>query len=683
MAERDVPVLDAQPAPTVDDADVLGDVAGGEHARDRAAQLGVHGDPAAVADRQPGAAREHHVRRDARADHDRVGGQLAAGPRDHSGHAPVGTLEPVELLAAEDLDPVLAEPVMEEAGRRLAERPAERELLDHHHRAPAAELGQRGGDLAGDVGAADQDDALAGGVLADRVAVAERPQVVDALQLGAGHVQPPDVGTGGQQQLPEGDLLLRRQPSGPRLQVELHRRGARQQLDRLLLIPGGFLHERVTAALGALEVALGQRWAVIRRVGLAPDEQNRPVGAGAAQPAGAVAGGDAAADEQVIDVSVGHGDDLPPDGLLDPHGREARRDLVLETGIEDQQHLIAGLDDRVALGDEPGAVAQHRDDQRAVGQGDVADHGPGGRRPLADLELDDLEVLLFEREQLNEAVLGHLMLDQAQDQVGRRHRGLDAEQLEVVEVARVVDPGHDPLAAVLLLGHLADEDVVLVVSGDRDHQVGSLDPRPLEHPHLGGVAVLHGVLELLLDDPVAPVVGLDQGHLAVLGDQLAGEVPPHLPGPGDDDVHRCDAPSRPGVGTLVADHSLGVEHDVLGLIDGLLGRADRLQPPLGVPQGARRVGDAHHDTGDVEPALGQLGDHQIGVVAPRRRHEHIRSLDARLDQSVDLQCRSDREAASRILPRRRLVLVQSLVRERIGVEHRDLVARLERALGDR
>ena len=133
----------------------------------------------------------------------------------------------------------------------------------------------------------------------------------------------------------------------------------------------------------------------------------------------------------------------------------------------------------------------------------------GRRRVVGDHELDDLEPLLGQVEQVDEAVARHLVLDQAQDQVGRRHRRLDAEQLEVLEVPRVVDAGDDPLAEVLLLGDLADQQVVLVVAGDRDHEVGALDARALEHPQLGGVAVLDGVLELLLDGQVAAAVLLD------------------------------------------------------------------------------------------------------------------------------------------------------------------------------
>jgi len=118
-------------------------------------------------------------------------------------------------------------------------------------------------------------------------------------------------------------------------------------------------------------------------------------------------------------------------------------------------------------------------------------------------------------------VVRDLVLDQPQDQVGGRHGGLDAQELEVIEVARVVDAGHDSVAAILLLGHLTDQDVVLVVSGHGDNEVGSLNACALEYPELGRVAVLSSVLELLLDDPIAPMVGLDQRHLSVLGDQLS------------------------------------------------------------------------------------------------------------------------------------------------------------------
>ena len=132
--------------------------------------------------------------------------------------------------------------------------------------------------------------------------------------------------------------------------------------------------------------------------------------------------------------------------------------------------------------------------------------------------------------------------------------GPDAQQLEVLAVARVVDAGDDPLDEVLLLRHLADQHVVLVVAGDRDHHVGARDPGPLEHPQLGRVAVLDVVLELLLDRRVALAVRPRSGSPRALLDQLARQVPADLAGADDDRVHGArpsDADVLVVVGVLV------------------------------------------------------------------------------------------------------------------------------------
>ena len=84
-----------------------------------------------------------------------------------------------------------------------------------------------------------------------------------------------------------------------------------------------------------------------------------------------------------------------------------------------------------AAGDEALAVAQDRDQQAAFGHLQVADPAAGDAGVLAEQHLDDLQLLLLQVEQVDEAVLGHLVLEQAQDQVGRRDRGLDPEQVEV------------------------------------------------------------------------------------------------------------------------------------------------------------------------------------------------------------------------------------------------------------
>src|SRR5436190_4866077 len=126
----------------------------------------------------------------------------------------------------------------------------------------------------------------------------------------------------------------------------------------------------------------------------------------------------------------------------------------------------------------------------------------------------------------------------------------------------------------------------------------------------------------------------------------------------------------------------GCEDDLSGFVDGVLGGTDRQQALPGVPGGARGVGDADNHLGYVESALGDLRDHQVGVVSAGGGHEHVGVLDPRRDQPVEFERGADREAAAGVLPARRLILVEALVRQRIAVEHRDLVPFLKRSLGD-
>ena len=71
-------------------------------------------------------------------------------------------------------------------------------------------------------------------------------------------------------------------------------------------------------------------------------------------------------------------------------------------------------------------------------------------------------------------------------------------------------------------------------------------------------------------------------------------------------------------------------HRGLEQLDRDLGGTDRLQALLRVPLGARRVEHAHDDLLDVEAALGDLGDHEVGVVAVGGGDEGVGALDPRL-----------------------------------------------------
>ena len=242
-------------------------------------------------------------------------------------------------------------------------------------------------------------------------------------------------------------------------------------------------------------------------------------------------------------------------------------------------------------------------------------------------------------------------------------------QLEVLEVPRVVDAGDDPLAEVLLLGDLADQQVVLVVAGDRHDEVRALDAGALEHPQLGGVAVLDGVLELLLDRQVAPAVLLEDGDLVALLDELPRQVPADLAGAGDDHVQTGHQASA----------SAACSSCSIAICVGQI-----VCSPCSAYQAARRGSSTRAiDARDAEPALGDLRHHEVGVVPVRGGDEDVRLVDPRFDQRVELERRADREATAGLLPRLAELDVEPLVRQRILIEHGHRVPGTQRRGGHR
>src|SRR4051812_18287989 len=91
--------------------------------------------------------------------------------------------------------------------------------------------------------------------------------------------------------------------------------------------------------------------------------------------------------------------------------------VVLAPRVEHREHLVARLEHRVRARHEPFALPQHRDQQAPLGHRQVPNPLTGHGRGVGQLQLDDLQALLLQVEQVDEAVLRHLVLDQAQDQV--------------------------------------------------------------------------------------------------------------------------------------------------------------------------------------------------------------------------------------------------------------------------
>src|SRR5262249_40958077 len=81
---------------------------------------------------------------------------------------------------------------------------------------------------------------------------------------------------------------------------------AREQLDAVLAPPGVGAKQGLLSGLFAAQVALRAVRAVVRRVGLASDQQQLALGALLTQPARAVRRGQAAADQKIIDLAGSH-----------------------------------------------------------------------------------------------------------------------------------------------------------------------------------------------------------------------------------------------------------------------------------------------------------------------------------------------------------------------------------------
>ena len=104
----------------------------------------------------------------------------------------------------------------------------------------------------------------------------------------------------------EADLLAGREGGRLGARVELEHARARQELDAVLAPPGRGMQQALLARLLALEVALRAGRAVVGRVELAADEEDRAVEALVAQRLSGGRRGDSAAYEQDVDDAIGH-----------------------------------------------------------------------------------------------------------------------------------------------------------------------------------------------------------------------------------------------------------------------------------------------------------------------------------------------------------------------------------------
>src|SRR5207249_2284617 len=89
-----------------------------------------------------------------------------------------------------------------------------------------------------------------------------------------------------------------------------------------------------------------------------------------------------------------------------------------------------------------------------------------------------------------------LSFDMLEDQPGAADGHVNAELLEYLFVFRIIDASDRLWRAELELGHLADNEVVFVISGNRKHEVRTRWPRFGQGRCLAAVALHHDAPEV-------------------------------------------------------------------------------------------------------------------------------------------------------------------------------------------
>src|SRR5438067_10490410 len=224
-------------------------------------------------------------------------------------------------------------------------------------------------------------------------------------------------------------------------------------------------------------------------------------------------------------------------------------------------------------------------------------------------------------------------LERRKQDPGGGYRLVDPEHLEDLHVGRVVDPSDRLLHTEVTLGDLERDQVVFVVGGDREHRVGSFDTRLGEEADLAAVAAHDDASELGLEPVGAPGLLLDEGDFVTALDEVAREVVADRAASHHDDVHRA-------LGALHQDTL-----DVLGAFDG---GTDRVDAELLVGLGTLGIVDTGHHVRDLEDVLGDLGGHDVAVVALCDGDETVGLLDAGPAEDVDVGAVADDLVAAEV-----------------------------------
>ena len=145
---------------------------------------------------------------------------------------------------------------------------------------------------------------------------------------------------------------------------------------------------------------------------------------------------------------------------------------------------------------------------------------------------------------MDEGALGNRLLDQIHDVLGLTDRDVDAEHAEELLIFRVINAGDRPTDMKLLLGDLTNDEIVLVLPGDRNDDISARCPRGDEGASLCGIARDGHCAEnfIDLDNPVS--IPFDQKDFVSFGQEMLRKLETHFASSRHDDVHLYSDPPR-------------------------------------------------------------------------------------------------------------------------------------------
>ena len=210
-----------------------------------------------------------------------------------------------------------------------------------------------------------------------------------------------------------------------------------------------------------------------------------------------------------------------------------------------EEHLVVGLDDGVALGDD-GAVLAEDGGHAGVDVGHVLAQGAQlvahQWAAVVGAHADQLYPAVGEVQHLQRAGV----LDEATHMMGNQGlgadqgvdgQGLGAEQLRVFQVLGGAHAGDAVGGVEHGIGHLAGDHVGLVAVGHRDEHVGIFGAGPLQYIGTRAVAGDGADVEAVLEVAQHIGVGIDHGDVVGLAGQVLGQRAADLSGTEYDDLH--------------------------------------------------------------------------------------------------------------------------------------------------